>query len=66
MFRERNQTRVSCEVCGVIMEASYLPKHMKRTHSKILTHTRGVDTGGGGADTYVVSLPCVLKLVTCP
>ena len=51
MFRERNQTRVSCEVCGVIMEASYLPKHMKRTHSKILTHTRGVDTGGGGADT---------------
>ena len=31
-----------------------------------LDQTREVETGGGGSDTFVVSLPRVLTLVVCP
>ena len=36
---------------------------MEITHSNILKQTCGVDVGGGGAETYVLSLTCVLTLV---
>ena len=36
---------------------------MEITHSNILKQTCGVDVGGGGAETYVLLLTCVLTLV---
>ena len=39
---------------------------MERYHGIIMTHTRGVSVGGGGTDMYMVSFPCVLKVVACP
>ena len=32
-FRKRKKMRVSCTVCGVMVEASYLKDHMERSHS---------------------------------
>ena len=61
-FRERNQVRVSCTVCGVAVESSYLKGHMVRQHGRRPTQTREVEIGGGGLQiTYVVSIPRVLK-----
>ena len=42
-----------------------LHHHMEISHWIITTQTREVDVGGGGLDTYVVSLPHVLKSVAC-
>ena len=36
---------------------------MGRTHRKIMTQTHGVDVGGGGAETYLMSFPRILTLV---
>ena len=65
-FRERKRTRLSCEECGAKIMASLLRHHIERTNGKVTTYTLGVDVGGGGLETYVVSFPHVLKLSTCP
>ena len=39
--------------------------HMDRAHGIVIPHTRGIEVGGRVPDTYVVSFPCVLKLVVC-
>ena len=38
---------------------------MERSHGVILPQTRGVNVGGGGFTTYVVSLPRILKSMEC-
>ena len=48
------------------MEASSLCNHMERSHVIVLPQNRGVDVGGGGTETYVVSFPRILKSVECP
>ena len=45
------------------MTAYSLRHHMERFHSIVLPHTREVDFGGVGSDTYVVSFPHTLKSV---
>ena len=65
-FRERNSTRLSCEVCGSTMAVSSLQNHLYRAYGKIMTQTRGVDVKGGGAETYVVSSQRIVKLVELP
>ena len=45
------------------MTASSLCHHMYRSHGIVLPQTRGVDIGGGGSETYVVSFLCILKSV---
>ena len=62
-LQERNKTRVCCEKCGGGVAESSLYHHMDRVHRILLPHTRGVDIGFGGPDTYVVSSPQVLNLV---
>ena len=64
-FRGRKGKRPSCSKCGATMVASSLRHHMERTHERILAHTRGEDTRGGGRETYVVFSPCILPLVVC-
>ena len=39
--------------------------HMELSYAIILPQTRGVDMGGGGPTTYVVSFPRVLKTMDC-
>ena len=50
-------------VGGGAMVLASLHHHMERTHGIVLPHTRGVDVGGGGPETYVVYFTRVLKLV---
>ena len=38
---------------------------MEISHGIVLTRTRGVDIGGGGLETYVVSFPQILKSEEC-
>ena len=45
--------------------ASSLCHNMERSHGIVLTHNRGVDFGGGGQETYLVSFPRILKSVEC-
>ena len=52
-------------VRGGAMSAASLHNHMERTHGIVLSHNRGVELGGWGAKTSVVSFPRVLKLVVC-
>ena len=62
---ERKRTKVRCTECGEKMEASSLCNHMERSHIIVLPHNRGVDVGGRGMETYVVSFPRIMKLVEC-
>ena len=43
-----------------------LRHHMERKHRTVLPQTQGVDFGGGGQETYVLSFQRVLKSVTGP
>ena len=65
-FRERKGTRVSCEVCGGIMAASFLRHHMDIFDGRVFPQVRGVDVGGGGLEVYRVSFPRIIKSVECP
>ena len=65
-FLERKKTRVSCEECEGEMSESSILHHMCRTHGIVPAQTRGVDVGGGGMETHVVSFTQVLKSVMCP
>ena len=51
------------------MATSSLRHYVEINHGKVMTQNRGVDIkggrGGGGVETYVVSLPCVLIVVAC-
>ena len=38
---------------------------MDRSHDIVLPHNRGLEFGGGGTETYVVSFTWILKLVGC-
>ena len=49
-----------------MMVESSLSNNMEITHEMSLDQTWEVETGGGGSDTYVVSLPHVLPLVVYP
>ena len=60
-FREWNKNRVSCKECGATMVSSLLLHHMEHAHRIFIPHNRGVEVGGGGPETYVVSLLRVLK-----
>ena len=65
-FRYWKKTRVSFEECSTDMEALLIYHHMEISHRIVMPHTQGVDVGRGGLETYMLSLPCVLKLVACP
>ena len=39
---------------------------MESYHRIVIPHNRGVEVGGGGPETYVVSFPQALKSVACP
>ena len=65
-FRERKRNRVSGTECGGKFSVSSLHHHMERFHGRVLPPTRGVDVGGGGLETYVVSFQNILKLVEFP
>ena len=62
-LRYQKRTRVSCNECGVNMEASSLLHYMEISYGTVTTHIRGVDVSRGGLDIYVVSFPSVLKSV---
>ena len=49
-----------------VVATSSLRHHMDITHGIVLTHTRGVDVGGGVTEIYVVYFPRLLNLVACP
>ena len=63
MFWKQNKTRLSCEEFRGEMVVSYLCHQMERTHIIVLSQTRGVDVGGGGTETYIVSFLRILKLL---
>ena len=65
-FIVQKETRVSFEECGAVMAESSLLHHMERAHGIVMPYIRGVEIGGGGPETYVVSYPRVLKSVECP
>ena len=65
-FWERKRTSVSYLECGTEVAASSIRNHLWQSNGVILPQTRGVHVGGGGATTYVVSFPRILKLVECP
>ena len=48
------------------MSDFYLCHHMNRTHVIVLTQTRRVGVGGGGAETYMVYFLWILNLLACP
>ena len=62
-LRENKRMWVSFTEYGVTVVASPLKQHMAQIHGICIPHTRGVDKGGGGPTTYVVSLPRVLNSV---
>ena len=48
------------------MVESSLLQHMEITYEIVLLQTRGIDVGGGGPETYVVSFMRLLESVTFP
>ena len=65
-FRERKKNRGSCAECGDYVAASSFRYHMERSKGISLPQTRGVNMGGGGPTTYVVSFLRVLKTMYLP
>ena len=65
-YWESKITRVSYVECRGTMLASSFRHHTESSHGIFLPYTRGVDVGGGGSDTYVVSFTWILKSAECP
>ena len=66
MFIQRKQACVSFKLCRATMTASLLWDPTERTYRNILKQFHGMDIRGGAVDTYVVSFPRILTVVTCP
>ena len=50
----------------MIVASSYIKHHTESLHGICVPQIRGVNEGGEGPRTYVVSFPRILQLVRCP
>ena len=65
-FIEQKKNRVTCEECRTTKSELFIHKHIKSDQGIVIPQTQGVVIDRGGLETYVVSLPRVLKSVGCP
>ena len=56
-FWERKRTRVSCKECRGTMATYSLCYHTEKSPGIVLPHSRGIDIGGGGSETYKMLFP---------